>query len=400
MSKELKHRELNTAWWGSLPEEQDGGSVVLFYQMKKMAEMYPRWNYYGIPKVPEELSTQALPFMKYMIPQDIRRDIPLLLQQEKIPLITTFHIAEGVESVMDDIHLVGSKIVQWQTVHWATDRIFTCKRLNELDWFVAPTEFAKRLLINQGGVDHKKITVIPHGVDLTKFYPRKQTSFRLNNGIRDNQKVILYTGRLSTWKGVHNLIPIMRKLINKYDCVFIIRGGYFGEGIGKRLHKIFTLMSERTPNIIFISDWISHSMMEEIVASADIMLFPSSHEGFGCPVIEGMAKGIPVVTTDIDNIREILGLDAGILLKPKDQVGICDDVTPLKVPSSQDIYDALSYLLENPEECELMGEAGVKRATEKFDLEKVCNDWATLINELVPATYDMDKVSADRLLIQ
>lgn len=391
-----KHRVIRQAYWGALPWERDGGAVVAYYQYSKLAELRPRWEYYGIPKVPEELNTKALPFMRYATVKDPKQEIPALMAQQKIPVLTTFHIAENIEPLIDSIQLVGGKIVQWQTVHWATDRVFSCKRLNDLDWFVAPTEFAKRLLSTVGGVDPAKITVIPHGVDLGKFYPHNQTAFRSNYGISKEQKVILYAGRLSTWKGVHNIIPAMRKLIRKYDCIFIIRGGYFNEE-GKKLHQIFTLLSRRTPNIIYIPQWVPPSFMEELTASADIMLMPSGHEGFQVNNIEAMACGIPTVTTDVPNIREVVG-NAGILLQPKEVVGICDEATPIKVPSSKDIEDALIYLLENPEEATLIGEVGLARAKERYDLTKVCKKWIKLYEKLVPPDYDMDDVSAKKLL--
>lgn len=393
-----EYRELKTLWWGPKPWEKDGGAVVEYYQLRKMAELRPRWDWWGIPKVPEELVTRELPFMKFLIPENIERDLPYLMNKEQIPLLTTFHIAEYVEKVMDAVHDVGGKILQWQTVHWKTDRVFSCKRLNELDAFIAPTKFAKKMLIQQGGIDNEKIAIIPHGVDTAKFFPHK-TALRLNYGINDNDPVILYSGRLSLWKGVHNIIPIIRGLVRDFNAYFIIRGGYFGDDkIGKKLDYLLSTIASRNKNVIYLPQWVSPQFMEELFATSDIVLFPSGHEGFGCPIVEGMACGRPVVTTDMANTREILGTKAGILIQPTEQVGICDDVTPIKVPSSDAIDGALRFLIQNRAEREIMGMFGLERAKKYFDLTLVSKLWFKVIDHLIPLDYSMDTKSKERLL--
>lgn len=370
--------------------------MVQFYQMRRLAELRPRWEYWGIPKMPEQLVPKALPFMNYVFPEKLE-DISSFMQEKDIPLLTTFHIAEHVEKIIDSVHDIGAKILDWQTIHMHTDRVFNCKRLNDMDGFVAPTRYAMQTLVKYGGVDKDKISIIPHGVDLNKFYPHK-TSLRMNYGIKDEQKVILYSGRLFTWKGIHNVIPIMRRIINRYNAIFIIRGQpSMNNKTSKKLNYVLSHIARRNPNVIYMPQWLPPEFMEELFATSDIVLFPSGSEGFGVPTIEAMACGKPVVVTDLANTREIAGYGTGMLLEPKEEVRSYDEEI-IKVPTSESIEGALSYLLENPEEMKIMGSHGFARAKLYFDLTKVCKSWVKLIDAFIPLGYNMKKELVNRLL--
>jgi glycosyltransferase involved in cell wall biosynthesis len=99
----------------------------------------------------------------------------------------------------------------------------------------------------------------------------------------------------------------------------------------------------------------------------DIAVFPSLWEGLPLAPIEAMVAKRPVVGTDIEPFREVIG-DAGLLVEPKDQRALATAVTSL---------------IKDPTRRRELGEAGYERANEKFSIERTIKEYAELYQELV-----------------
>jgi len=383
-------------YWGPFPDEKDGGAVVNYYLIKKQYKIRQD-EYYAKCKVPEELNRDAMPYVAFLGYPEIDKyeDIADSMQKRQIPLLNIFHIGpEDFERVIDPVHEVGGKIVLHQTIHWPDDTCLNSGRLNDFDGIVCPTKYAKRIFMETAGVKADILKYIPHAVDVSKYKKERFNPIRDELGIDRYQKVILYTGRLSFWKGVQELIPIMRKLYNEYDCVFIIRGGAFwGNREGRALHKIFSRMSRNNPNVIYMPEWKPHSYMEKLHCISDINVFVSAHEGFGVPLIEAMACEAVPIASALPNQLEICGKtgERAILLTPKKQVGVVNEGTPLKVPTSDAIEGAIRWILENPDEAEVMGRNGRRRVVNSYNLKTIAKTWLEYYDSLVPEDYNMDR---------
>jgi len=379
----------------------DGGMVINYYLLKKLNELSPRDEYWGVPKVYEELAPQLLPWVNYPIYAGTD-DIPELMLKTQTPLVNIFHIGHvEFEKVIDPIHDNGGKIVLHQTIHWPDDTILKSQRLDDIDVIVTPTEFAKRVFNVVRRIPLEKMVTIPHGVDLQRFYKRP-TVLRQRLGIKPHQKVILYSGRLSLWKGVHTIPSLIRPIVKDYDSVFIIRGGSFaGNPEGMALHRLFQKIATNNPNVIFLPEWQPPEFMEELYSMVDILLFNSGHEGFGVPLIEAQAvKAVPI-TTALNNHVEILGMngDAGLLVEPKQVVGTVNDGTPIRVATSEQLIGPLRWLHDNPDEMRIMGERGRKNVEQRFDLTKVAAQWLQLYDFMIPDGYDMNTAMTQRVLL-
>jgi len=137
------------------------------------------------------------------------------------------------------------------------------------------------------------------------------------------------------------------------------------------------------------------------MASGDILLQPSGHEGFDVPLIEAMATKLAIAVTNIPNHYEIMGRRnryCGVFMQPSVVAEyVNDEKQPVKVPSSDMIEGTLRFLLENPDECEAMGEHGYARVRRNYNLAKVASKWLDYIDSLFPEGYDMNKRIQERL---
>jgi len=377
--------------WGPFPFEKTGGEVVQRLLLDKMHEKSPMHEFYAIPKNIELLEPKEMPYVQFFIGEDdkpIEKYIPEIMSKYHIPLIVPFHISYNIEDTIDPIHDVGAKILMHQTVHFKTDLLFSCKRLNDIDWIATPTFWAKKIL-SQIGISNNKMSVIPHGVDTKRYYPHETLSKKYYK--LKGKTVILFSGRLSKWKGIHKIIPLFREFTKKYNCVFIIKGQTIPVEESLMLDSIMKIIVRQNKNVVYLSEWQPQSTIEELFASADILISPTGSEGFNVPLIEGMSCELAVITTSLPNHIEILGKGMGIFVKPKEVAGWADKQTKLKVPTVDDLYGALKYLVENPEERKLMGKRGRERALKVFDLENIIVPrWFNLMESLISEDYSME----------
>lgn len=391
---------MNYLYWGPFPWERDGGAVVNYYLLKAQNMLRPRDVYHGLCKVQEELDASQLPWINY--PIGLRTNqVAEYMFRNKIPLVNIFHVGkEDIGQTLDPIHDVGAKVVLHQTIHWPDDDILKLSRLSDIDTIVAPTNYAAKIFTNLAKVPRKNVRVIPHAVDTEKFRRRKVSLLKRQMGIKPNQKVILYSGRLNPWKGIQEIIPIVRPLVKEYDCVFIIRGSSFwGNKYGMALEDIFRRMERGNSNVIFLPDWMPPEFMEELWSFVDILVFNSGHEGFGVPLIEAQSVGAVPVGTSIANHVEICGSTGtvAILLSPTKKVGTVNDGTDVMVANSDQLYGAVKWLLDNPAEAEVMGARGRQNVLNRFSLDKIAQQWLDLYDEMIPENYSMDRVMTERL---
>lgn len=399
----IKMKKLKIMHWGPFPEEKDGGASVNYLLWRKAHWLAPSYEHFALTKNPEELVQSMMPFMNFVHFENPKKELPPFLYQHRIPVLESFHVPERLDSSVRAIQDIGTKIILHQTVHWKDDVVFRSKHLREMDCIVAPTKWAKKIIEYQGKVDRNRIIYIPHGVDTERYFPHKTTTFRRNLKL-ENRTVILFIGRFDLWKGILNLVPIIRPFTKQLDCTFIIRACSFGQNnVSTRLHEVFRRISKRNKHVILMDQWLPYEFMEELMASGDILISPSGHEGFNVPLIEAMACGIPPMTTDLPNHKEIVK-DCGLFLSPKEKVGMVNEEsetgykgTEVRVPSAEDIANGLKWLIDNPEERKMMGITGRKRAVKHFNLARIADKWLKLFEGLAKVN-NMDERIKKRML--
>jgi glycosyltransferase involved in cell wall biosynthesis len=92
--------------------------------------------------------------------------------------------------------------------------------------------------------------------------------------------------------------------------------------------------------------WLSSEELEGLWSIADAFVFPSLYEGFGLPVLEAMARGVPVACSNVSSLPEVAG-EAALLFDPRDEAAIAE---------------ALRRLLSEPALAETLRTRGLERA--------------------------------------
>jgi glycosyltransferase involved in cell wall biosynthesis len=193
----------------------------------------------------------------------------------------------------------GSLNQEWELA--LPERDFT-KLVGEVqmaDAWLAASSFTKTSLI-ENGVPGDRIAVVPYGVNLDKYQP-KRASRNTNAPLK-----LLFVGRINQRKGVKYLLEALRKLPAKHIELTIC--GRVVDDL-----KIFEAFQSQ----ITIRPSVSHAELVSAYQSADLFVFPSVAEGFGHVLLEAMACGLPVLSTRATAAADIVsdGIE-GFVVEP------------------------------------------------------------------------------------
>ena len=207
-----------------------------------------------------------------------------------IPIVATIHATEAGRN---------------SGIHDETQRY-----INDTEWML--TYEANEVIVNSNymkcelqrnfGLPFEKINVIPNGVNLTMYSGIERDYDFRRNYASDNEKIILYAGRLVYEKGVQYLIGAMPKILQNYhDAKLVIagKGGMIDELKAEVDHL-------GLGNKVYFTGYMDHKSLCKLYKCADISVFPSTYEPFGIVALEGMLAGNPIVVSDIGGLNEIV----------------------------------------------------------------------------------------------
>lgn len=207
-----------------------------------------------------------------------------------IPIVATIHATEaGRNSGIHDETQRYINDTEWMLTYEASEVIVN-------------SNYMKSELQRLFGLPFEKINVVPNGINLTTFDGiERDYDFRRRYAM-DNEKIILFMGRLVYEKGIQHLIAAMPKILSGYrDAKLIVagRGGMIDElraevdalGIG---------------NKVYFAGYVNGKDVAKMYKIADVSVFPSTYEPFGIVALEAMLAGTPVVVSDIGGLNEIV----------------------------------------------------------------------------------------------
>jgi len=160
---------------------------------------------------------------------------------------------------------------------------------------IAVSNSVKKHLIYDLGINREKIKVVYNGIDLDKFFLKKnnKTSF----GFKKDDFLIGILGRISEEKGHFLAVNAFLNLLNKYKNIYLLICGK-----GRLENKLKKFIDEnKIQNVKFVD-----LKGEDFLDIIDLLLVPSKKEGFGYSVVEAFAKEVSVVAFNTGGINEII----------------------------------------------------------------------------------------------
>ena len=238
------------------------------------------------------------------------------------------------------------------------------KYINDTEWML--TYEANEVIVNSNymksevqrlfGLPFEKINVVPNGVNLNKFTGMdRDYSFRRKYAM-DNEKIILFMGRLVYEKGVQNLIAAMPKVLASYHDAKLVIAGKGGMLDELKAQADYLGIS----NKVYFAGYMNGKDVERMYKAADIAVFPSTYEPFGIVALEGMLAERPIVVSDAGGLGEIVE----------------HRVTGMKsyCGNPNSIADSILELLFNPELCDNIVKNAKIKVKENYNWQKIAQD--------------------------
>ena len=177
-------------------------------------------------------------------------------------------------------------------------RLFIKKGTQWATRIIAVSNNTRRDLQFFYGIDKEKISVVYNGVS----FPSLNISKKLQG---NKQSFLLFIGRLEERKNLKGIITAFEILKKKYgytgELKLAGKPGYGYQSIQKKIE------SSKFKKFIKELGYVTESQKQKLLRETDALLFPSLCEGFGLPVLEAQATGIPVITSIHDPLKEIAG---------------------------------------------------------------------------------------------
>ena len=182
--------------------------------------------------------------------------------------------------------------------------------INDTEWLL--TYEASEVLVNSNymknelqrlfGLPFEKINVVPNGINMTAFNGVERYFDFRRQYAADNEKIILFLGRLVYEKGVQHLIAAMPKILaNYHDSKLIIAGK---GGMLDELRQQVNYLN--IGHKVYFTGYLDAKKVCKMYKAADISVFPSTYEPFGIVALEAMLAGVPTVVSDIGGLDEIV----------------------------------------------------------------------------------------------
>lgn len=234
--------------------------------------------------------------------------IPRFIKAKRVPVIfdlSFIHFPDMFKK--DDLY----KLVNW-----------TKSSVLEAAHVITISESSKEDILKIYKIPENKITVAYPGYDekLFKLINDRTKVNEITNKYKIEGDYIIYIGTVQPRKNIKRLIQSVRKIDN---LKLVIVGKIKGKGRQAWMNEEILEEPKKLgiENRVIFTDFVPSKELPYLVAGSKAFVLPSLWEGFGIPVVEAMATGTPVITSNISSLPEVVG-NAGLLVDPKSETQI------------------------------------------------------------------------------
>jgi glycosyltransferase involved in cell wall biosynthesis len=240
-----------------------------------------------------------------------------------------------------------------------------------MEWFAftkaqrvfSVSAYTKNHVVENLGLKPEKIEVVYNGFASEFFNVRRQN-------MSMNGTEIVFHGRLNPQKGVDTLLKSLALVTKQLDGTKKIHLNIVGRGPWEQEYRELARSLGISQNVSF-PGWMSIEQMAELFSKASLSILPTRTESFALNIGEAMAAGVPIISTNVDSVPEI----------------ITDGKTGLLVPpdNPEALAEKMLYAVTHPAEMEANARAGRTWVRENFTWEKVAEKYTLAYEELLKA---------------
>lgn len=217
-------------------------------------------------------------------------------------------------------------IVPTEAVRWDLERYYGCasERVTVIHHGVTPLVISTEA--NEVSGVEKSHKFVPRGQRAGSLPPSHEATEGRGAAARDDEgRFVLYVGRLERKKNVARMVEAFSRIAPQHPDLRLVLAGPPGFGYEEVRAAI-----DRSPvrDRIVETGWVDQAQYHQFLSSASVFLFPTLGEGFGLPILEAMAAGVPVITSRGGAHEEVAG-DAALLVDPEstDEIAAAIDRT-------------------------------------------------------------------------
>lgn len=225
-------------------------------------------------------------------------------REKKLPIVMTFHTLALMKNLVARDELEKEEL----------ERINAEKMLTqEVDKILVPSDSEKNYLEYLYQADIRKVVVIPPGVDIDFFRPMDKIEAKAAVGAKIEDKILLFVGRIEPLKGLDMLMYALKVLIMKNPelsvCLWIVGGDILQK---QELWSHQLKMLQQLKEVLHLTTrvrFVGQKTQEELPTyynAAEMVIMPSHYESFGMVTLEAMACGIPVITTNVAGVSQLI----------------------------------------------------------------------------------------------
>ena len=294
----------------------------------------------------------------------------MVKNETKVPVVFHVHSTEWGRSGGQGSEVVSH--LEWSTAQ-RVDRIITVSHAMQED------------LIRHGW-PKSKINVVWNGVDPERYSPKNRKSeeveaIRKKYGIKPDENMILFLGRLTWVKGVTNLVQAMPMILEDYPNTKLVILGK-----GEQQNDIIETANRLGINgkVTCKFDFVPEKERILHYAAADVCIFPSTYEPFGIVSLEAMSMAKPIVV----GAQGVVGFREQVVPFGPDQNGV-----HVNGGNSADIAWGIKEVLSDPERAKQWGENGRKRVLQYFTWRKAAEQTLRIYEMLQhPQAHEEERV--------
>ena len=216
------------------------------------------------------------------------------------------------------------------------------------------------------GVDEDKIEIVPNGIDLSEYenLPEKR-EFRRKYSIREDEKMILYLGRIHKIKGIDLLVETFADMVKELDSLKLVIVGPDDGFLSTLKRQIENL---KISDKILFTGLIPEKDKLGAYVDADVYVLPSVYETFPVTVLEACACGTPIIVTDRCGIANIVN---------------DNNVGHVVEYNKDQLQDAIFKILTNVELRRYFGESGKMLVREKYSWDIVVEQLEKIYGDII-----------------